>query len=275
MPNLIVEHQRLYYETAGDGAETILFSHGMMWDHRMFEKQIAALSSDFRCVAYDHPGQGGSSVPVGTDEVSIEFATDCAIELIEQLDLAPCHFVGLSMGGFVGMRIAARRPELLTSLTLMATSPEAEEPGSARFMGLLATMIRTLGMGLMSRGAAKQLFSESTRTDPARATTLAEGLAILSDRPRSLYKAVNGVRRRAACDDLLAKIDVPTAVVHGTEDVVFPVETSRALASQISKASFHEVPRTGHSLCFEDPETVNQVLSDFVRSNSNKSEPLG
>src|SRR5262249_59370825 len=81
----------------------------------------------FRCVAFDFRGQGQSEVT--ESGYDLETLTADAIELIEKLRLAPAHFVGLSMGGMIGMRLAARRPELVRSLALLETSadPEPEE----------------------------------------------------------------------------------------------------------------------------------------------------
>jgi len=113
MPLLPVDGAELHYEDTTGGAPPILFSHGLLWNLRMFDAQVAHLSGRYRCVAYDHRGQGQSR-----DDGSpydMERLTEDAAQVIEQLGLAPCVFVGLSMGGFVGLRLAARLPRLTTS----------------------------------------------------------------------------------------------------------------------------------------------------------------
>ena len=124
MSKVKVNNVEIFYQSEGDGPETILFSHGYLADHTMFEPQIKALKADFRCVTYDHRGHGQSEVTKGGYELD-NLVTD-AISLIENLKIGPVHFVGVSVGGMVGMRIALRRPDLLRSLTLVDTSAEAE-----------------------------------------------------------------------------------------------------------------------------------------------------
>ncbi len=270
MPNSKPTHSPngLHYEIRGHGKETILFSHGMAWNTELYKEQMTAFSSRFRCVAYDHIGQGQSVVPSEGDEISIETCTDKTIALIKHLDLAPCHFVGLSMGGFVGMRIAARRPDLLKSLTLMATSPDPETPDSARSLRFLSFMVRYLGAGLIKGGAAKQLLGETTLKDPAKAEILKEAIRIIGSNKRSLFKTINGVLRRDSCRHELAKIDLPTAIIHGEEDAVFPLETAKELTSLIRNARMVSIPGAGHSLPFENPKMVNEALEEFLSSDA-------
>ena len=89
----------------------------------MFAAQVAEFSKQYRVIAYDHRGQGSSEVggPYDMDTVAAD-----AAELIRTLVGGPVHFIGLSMGGFVGMRLAARHPELVKSLVLLETSANAE-----------------------------------------------------------------------------------------------------------------------------------------------------
>src|SRR5262249_48302064 len=107
MPMLPVPGAELYYEDSGAGVKTIVFSHGLLWSSRMYDAQVTHLRERYRCVAYDHRGQGRSTV--GAARFDMETVYQDGVMLIERLGLAPCHFVGLSMGGFVGIRLAAKR----------------------------------------------------------------------------------------------------------------------------------------------------------------------
>src|SRR5262245_40544466 len=129
MPTVKVNGVELFYKETGRGPETIVFSHGFMMDHSMFEAQRSAFSGRYRVIAYDHRGQGQSEDP-GTGHDMETLTTDAA-SLILALEASPCHFAGLSMGGFIGLRLAARRPALLRSLTLMNTGA-GREPWPAR-----------------------------------------------------------------------------------------------------------------------------------------------
>ena len=107
-----VNGTRLYYEDTGPGStgETIVFSHGLLWCTALFAPQIAALRDRYRCIAWDHRGQGQSAID-HRNCIGIELVTQDAIALLAGLGTGPVHFVGLSMGGFVGCawRHAGRR----------------------------------------------------------------------------------------------------------------------------------------------------------------------
>src|SRR5262245_59041726 len=114
----------LFYKESGNGPEAIVFSHGFLMDHSMFEPQRLAFEKHYRVIGYDHRAQGQSDDPGHGYDMDTQ-AEDAAA-LIKSLKAAPCHFAGLSMGGFVGMRLAAHHPELIKTLTLMNTTATAE-----------------------------------------------------------------------------------------------------------------------------------------------------
>src|SRR5437899_10903280 len=108
----------------GPGPESLVCSYGWLWSGRVFDAQVALLKWRYRCVAFNFRGQGQSEVTgSGYD---METLYEDAVALIEQLGCAPCHFLGLSMGGFIGLRLAARHPELLRSMILLETSADPE-----------------------------------------------------------------------------------------------------------------------------------------------------
>ena len=81
-----------------------MFSHGLLWSTRMFDAQVATLRSRYRCISWDHRGQGHRYVPL-VRAIGIEECHADAVVLIEQLGVAPDHFVGLSISSFVAMRL--------------------------------------------------------------------------------------------------------------------------------------------------------------------------
>ena len=96
MPMLTVNGASLYYEEQGSGPGAIVFAHGCLLSCRMFDAQVAALKERYRCVAFDFRGQGQSDTTrAGYD---MDTLTEDAAALIRQRGLAPCHWVGSSMG---------------------------------------------------------------------------------------------------------------------------------------------------------------------------------
>src|SRR5678816_4648245 len=102
MATLELDGTFLHYEDTGPGStgETIAFSHGLLWGTELFEPQIAALRARYRCIAWDHRGQGRSAAD-HRHCIGIELVTQDAVALLEQLAGDAVHLAGLSMGGFV------------------------------------------------------------------------------------------------------------------------------------------------------------------------------
>lgn len=252
----------LFVEERGAGPP-VLFSHGLLWSGRMFAPQIAALSARYRCISYDHRGQGKSDIPPERT-IEIETVTEDAIALIEALHIAPCHFVGLSMGGFVGMRIAARRPELVRSLSLLET---AADPEPVENLGKYRALNAMARLGLMRFVSAKVLpimFGQSFLDSPERAAEREALIDELRNHPRRIYRAVNGVIHRRGVEAELANIRCPTLIVRGDEDRAIALERVLAMHRALPGSELVRLPRGGHTVTLEEPELVNQVLARFL-----------
>src|ERR1700733_12989491 len=137
MPIVEVNGTALGYSDTGPAyGPPIVFSHSLFFDHTMFNTLGAFFSSlGFRAIAYDHRNQGGSARAT-RDQLDMDTLTEDAAALIEHLRLGRCHFVGNSMGGFVALRLAARRPDLLMTVSALGSSAEAE-PRVEEYQSLL------------------------------------------------------------------------------------------------------------------------------------------
>ena len=264
MPYLQTPSVKLYYEEMGSGPETIVFSHGLLWSHKMFRAQMEHLSDRYRVLAYDHRGQGQSEVtPDGYD---MDTLTDDALALLDELGVARCHFAGLSMGGFVAMRMAIRHPERLQSLILLETSAQAEPQENVPRYRMLNGIVKLFGAGAVKRPVLKIMFGQSFLQDEQRQDLRQKWTRELTANKRSVTRAVNGVINRDAVPaEQLATISCPTLVVVGEEDVATVPEKSEYMARHIPGAELVRIPRAGHTSTVEEPELINQVLDRFLR----------
>ncbi|MEZ4234240.1 MAG: alpha/beta hydrolase [Polyangiaceae bacterium] len=260
----------LYVQDTGRGVP-VVFSHGLLWSARMYAAQINALAGRYRCIAYDHRGQGRSESPRGDilsgHGISIEQVYLDAVALLEALELGPCHFVGLSMGGFVGQRIAARRPDLLRSLVLLETAADPEPKANLPKYTALNTVARYGGLGLLAGQVMPIMFGDSFLQDPERKQLRAHWTRQLKSNRRSIYKAVNGVISREDFSQDLSKIEVPTLIVHGAEDRAIVRERAERLHAGIAGSEFVLLPRGGHTSTVEEPELINAELERFLAAH--------
>lgn len=265
MPTITVNGVNLFYKESGTGPETIVFSHGFLMDHTMFEPQRAAFEKQYRVIAYDHRAQGQSEDPGRGYDMST--VTDDAAILIRTLKAAPCHFVGLSMGGFVGMRLAAHHPALIRSLVLMNTTAMAEKLTNRIRYGVLARLVKLVGPGPFTPIAVKELFGRTTRDSASRRPMLDEWTAKLRARPKNVARTLLEVaNRRELTAEELALVRCPTLIIAGEDDTAQPPGHSRSMAEGIRGARLVRIPGAGHSSSLEEPEAVIAAMRELFQS---------
>jgi pimeloyl-ACP methyl ester carboxylesterase len=264
MPYLSLPSLNLYYEEVGTGPETLVFSHGLLWSHRMFEAQVAELSKSYRVISYDHRGQGKSEVkgPYDMDTVAADAAA-----LIQNLVDGPVHFIGLSMGGFVGMRLAARHPELIKSLVLLETSANAEPLENLPQYKVLNGIVRWIGIiPPIANKVMKIMFAHSWLQDSANTTSIRRWKKELSSNKKSITGPVEGVIYRKGVEEELGNISCPTMVIVGDEDVATTPEKAAFIQKGIKGATLEFITGAGHSSCIEKPQEINRLLKDWLKS---------
>ena len=267
MPYLTTNGVSFYYEDTGGPGPALVFSHGLLMSSRMFAGQMMAFKERYRCVSYDHRGQGQSSDPGGRSH-DMDTCFRDAVAVIEGLDARPCHFVGLSMGGFVGMRLAARRPDLLYSLSLLETSAESEAAENVPRYKMLAFVAGLFGTRFVADRVMPILFGRTFMGDPARAEERASWRAEIASRPRTIVRAVRGVIERAGVMDEIGSIRLPTLVAVGDEDTATPPPKARRIHEHIPGSRLARIGTAGHSSSIEQPAEVTRVLSDFLSTLS-------
>jgi len=172
--------------------------------------------------------------------------------------------VGTSLGGFVAMRVAARRPELVRSLTLVGTTAEPEKPSDKRRFARLNRAARLGALPWLLPTIMRLCFSPGALADPLRAADRQRWEGELRANRRRVYQAVQGALDRDGVLDELPAIRCPTLVLHGSEDALFGVERGRATYRRIPDARFVELPGVGHLAPLEAPDRVNALLAEFL-----------
>ncbi|MFW5709185.1 MAG: alpha/beta fold hydrolase [Chloroflexota bacterium] len=265
MPKINVRGVDLYYEDTDTDGETMLFSHGLLMNLHMFDDQIAHFKSRFRCIAYDHRGQGRSQVTKRGYDMDTIY--EDAVSLIQALDIAPVHFVGLSMGGFVGMRLGARRPDLVRSLVLMETSADSEPGENILRYNLLRFVARWLSLKLIVNGASKSLFGKTFLGDPSKRDRLAHWKKQIAQNDRvGASRAAAGVFTRQSVYEEIETITAPTLIIVGEEDVATVPAKAERIHGQINGSRMVRIPEAGHSASVEQPQAVIEAMKAFYDS---------
>lgn len=243
-------------------APTVVFGHGLLFSGWMFTAQIDSLKAEYRCITVDWRSQGRT--PAVRDGHDMDTLTLDLVALLDHLDLQAVHYVGLSMGGFVGMRLAARHPDRVLSLALLDTSADPENPDEASKYKMLSTVYLLVGMRPVRGQVEPIMFGPTFRNDPDGRRTIDEWIGQLKAVKRGgMRRAILGVANRHPIADELGAIRARTLVVVGADDIATVPAKSEAIAAGIDGAKLEIVPEAGHSSTIEQPE----ALTDLIRGH--------
>jgi pimeloyl-ACP methyl ester carboxylesterase len=270
MPTVTANGVELHYVEVGTGPQTIVFIHGLMLASESYAAQRETFRTTHRVITFDLRGQGRSEKT--RDGLDLDTLAADTAALIKQLVGGPCHVVGFSMGSFIAMRLAARHPELVRSLTLIGPSADAEEPENQPRYARLIRFVRWFGPTLLAPRMMKILFGDTYLQSPAAAAERARWLAYLKALPRSLHRAAAASAGRKAMTDELAKITAPTLVVSGEEDRPISPARAHAVHQGIANSQFLSFPSTGHAVMIERAEAFNTRLRQFLAQVSAPTE---
>ncbi|GLU34761.1 alpha/beta fold hydrolase [Trinickia caryophylli] len=239
---------------------TLMLSNSISTTHRMWDREMAALTAHFRVLRYDMRGHGASGVPAGAYSLA-RLGRD-VVELLDALALERVHFLGLSLGGFVGQWLGIHVPERIDRLVLSNTSAYLgpAEQWDRRIEAVLAAtdLTETANMFLHNWFPASMLRDAEPVVETFRAMLLAmnpQGLA-------GSYAAVRDTDLRRT----IALVERPTLVIAGRDDTVTAATHSELIAATIPDARLVVLP-TVHLPNIERPrEFLDAVLAFLSRS---------
>lgn len=257
MPKQRINDIKLHYKVSGAG-EPVLFIHGLGSSADDWEMQAPFFSKQFRTIAFDLRGHGQSQKPKGPYSMSL-FAKDAA-ELIKSLGVGSVHTVGISLGGMIAFQLAVDSPELVKSLVIVNSSPEAVVRAMAdRWNVFLRFAIaRLLGMRKMGEVLSKRLFPKDEQTSLRE--MFVERWATNDVRAYSdTLRAIVGW----SVADRIGEIKAPTLVVAADQDYT-SVSSKKAFVSNMRNAELIVIEDSRHAVPVEKPDEFNRVVFGFL-----------
>jgi pimeloyl-ACP methyl ester carboxylesterase len=235
----------------------------------MYDEAVCQLQGDHQLMAISLPGFGGGSL--AANDITAEACADAAAEVLDALSIHSVIFAGTSWGGQVGthfaLRYAARCDGLLIANTPVAPTAGRFSPGARVMYAACRLVLRT---HFWAKGVARSMLSTSFRSDhPERLAAFTADFSTFDARAaaavvRSVMLEFPGLEKE------LAQIAVPTVVVLGAEDRLYPVDQLMPSAQTIRGAEILVVPASGHLTALERPD----IFADAVRKLARKSPPL-
>ena len=239
--------------TCGEGPAIVLLppiaSIATAWMY-----QASELSKHFQVIVPNYPGYGRSEFSDQAGSISA-----IANGMLEVLHLAnvrhPFHLVGWSMGGMIAQIMAERCPERIKTLTLVSTTSHLGNDDSVenalRIVRLLENDFELNVAETMGHG--KELLFQCIKATQENEIS------------RHYFSQVLGFDFR----NKVSGIHIPTLVAAGDKDEITPLTHAKDLHSEIENSEYHEIKGGGHYMPLQYPETLNQLLLDFIRRHEN------
>lgn len=262
------DNMHLYFEEAGNGTP-ILFLHEFAADFASWEPQLRYFSRGHRCIAYSARGYTPSDIPNTATAYSYEHFRDDAIAVLDHLNIAAAHFVGLSMGAYSSLQVAIDAPSRVLSLTLAGAGSGFE---ASRLQGFRDQC-----------KAHADAFEQQGSSAVAQLGGMAPGrIPFLTKDPRGFQEFYDALGRHdaqgsahtmrnfqggrpplSAFEEQLKGVTLPTLIIVGDEDDAC-IEASLYLKQHIATSGLAMFPKTGHVLNHEEPALFNETLERFL-----------
>jgi len=253
----------VHYRVDGQpGAPVLVLSHAMGLSLAMWEPQMPRLFHDFRVVRYDHRGHGRSPVPPGPYHLS-DLGRDL-LNLVDRLELDRVSFCGISLGGMVGLWLAAHEPARLDRLVICCAAPRMLHPED---YAARAVQVRRAGMSSVADAVLARWFTPTFVS--SQPDTVDSIRRLLVSTPAEGYAAT--CEALAAMDQRgdLQRIVAPTLLMAAEHDQSTPPEQSLEMAKRIPHARFAMIPAASHLASIEQAEAVtDQILEHLTGSGA-------
>jgi len=268
----------LHVKEAGDSGSpcTLVFLHGFASSVYAWRDVMRAMAPRARVIAFDRPGFGLSSRPLGTQPgaespYSMESSVRQTIALMDALGVERTTLVGHSQGAAIALMVADAVPERVSALVLVS-SPTAstrfrQRPALDRLRRLpqvrhLAPLVPRPFFGKHARWFMAMAYHDPSRLS-AETVELERKASHVKDWDLALVE-LKGAQTGFHSPDAMARVHVPTLLVAGREDSTVPFADQVAAARAIPGAHLVALPATGYVPQEERPAAFAEALADFL-----------
>jgi 3-oxoadipate enol-lactonase len=237
----------------------VTLSHSLATNLAMWDPQLPALASRYRVLRYDTRGHGKTDVPDGP--YSLEQLAEDARALLQALGIARTHFIGLSMGGFIGQILALKYPAMLQSLVLCDTTSRVPPEARSNWVERIR-VAESQGMEPHVEPTIGRWFTGPFREQRADVVNPVRGM-IRGTNPRGYIGCCHAI---AALDltDRLSAVRTPTLIIVGEDDPATPVAASRTIQERIKGSELVILKAASHLSNMEQAEAFNRAVTTFL-----------
>ncbi|MEM1327530.1 MAG: alpha/beta hydrolase [Bacteroidota bacterium] len=246
----------IHYWISPRKEEYIVFLHGALMDHTLFQHQVEFFKEHFTVLTLDVPAHGRSRPYTS---FSLEKAAHELHHILEIENISKVHLVGQSMGGYIGQLFAYHYPEWTQSLTTVGSSPlqlKYYSKWDMRLMSITPFLLRLYPTSYFIKTVAQQIACTAAGGDHAKETltqyTKEDIVKVMS----AVYPAVQHFN--------IERLNVTMLITYGEKDVTGKVQDYCNRWAKEENRPLKVIEKAAHNANFDNPEQFNQVLYDFL-----------
>ncbi|MDX6239098.1 MAG: 3-oxoadipate enol-lactonase [Kribbellaceae bacterium] len=246
---------RLNHQLTGpDDAPVVLLGPSLGTTYQMWSAQVELLSGQFRVVAFDHRGHGSSEVPPGP--YSIEDLGGDVVELLDELGVEQASYVGISLGGAVGLWLAENAGDRFHRIVAMC--PPAYPAAGAQTWIDRAAKVRSEGtQAIVEVTLGRWFLPDFIESHPDEVAAIRQQFV---DTPDEGYAACCEALAALDLRDGLGDISAPVLLITADSDASIPPETVLPLAEAIPGARLEVIEHAAHLVNVSHPDQINPLL---------------
>ncbi|MGW7686288.1 3-oxoadipate enol-lactonase [Kribbella sp. NPDC054772] len=242
-------------------APTVVLANSLGSTWEMWDANLAEWERHFRVVRFDTRGHGRSPVPPGTS--TVDDLADDVITLLDDLDIERAHFVGLSLGGMTGLRLAARNPDRVDRLVVLCTGARLD-PSSA--WTDRAALVRARGTSAVAQAVVERWYTAAWLDRNPRIRKESEEMVATT--PPAGYAACCEVIAAMDLLDDLPAITAPTLAIAGADDPATPPWQLERIATAVADGKLLVVPEAAHLAAAERPDVVTPAVVAHLQEDA-------
>jgi 3-oxoadipate enol-lactonase len=256
----MMEVDTLYVQTQGSfGQQPIIFLHAFPLSSGMWKRQMQYFSKTHYTLAPDLPGFGKGALPLHA--VTFEFYVDSVLNFIKESGIRQSIWCGLSMGGYVALRLYEKAPELCSGLILSNTKATADD-NAIKLKRWAAIKTLNKHRDDFLEGQWASLIGRSSQENLKLKKQFFD--IISKNSKEGLSAGLLAMASRMDSTEMLSSIDVPTLIIASDEDKITTIRDAEVLHHEIKKSKLKIIYGAGHLSNLETPDLFNQVVSEFL-----------
>ncbi len=249
-----------YTDSGGEGP-VVVFSHGFLMDHTMFDQQVSALAPQYRVITWDQRGHGDTRA---TGPFTYWDSAADVLALLDQLGVERAVLAGMSQGGFLSLRAALTAPDRVRALVLIDSQAGQEDPAAAPGYEQMHQIWLDNGPGPVQEIVASIILGPG-RWDDWYAKWNEQYAQWAPDDLGQLTWPFRCLMDRDDITGRLAEITCPSLIVHGTADAAIPLARAQAVRDGLAgPVTFTVVEGAPHASNVTHADEVNQAIRGFL-----------